>query len=205
MDVGMKQEILAPGVQDGEESDLGSKMFGIGGHLGQCLGNSAEQQVIEFNGVLPDERVEFMGQREYDVKVAGRQQFLLSRSDPSLTRLSLTLGTMTVTAGVERDAVFIVAPIPTCRLHTLVDVTAQSGGAATRNGEHDLQLLKSEPVSMVVDEVVTMRAKNVGHLDGGPGHSFFFLPDRLMVSSVETGIASTGFVTECRCRSDRCK
>jgi len=26
-----------------------------------------------------------------------------------------------------------------------------------------------------------------------------------MVSSVETGIASTGLVTECRCRSERCK
>jgi len=81
----MKQEILAPGVEDGEESDLGSKMFGIGGHLGKRLGNSAEQQVVEFNGILPDECVEFMGQREYDVKVAGRQQFLLSSIDPSLT------------------------------------------------------------------------------------------------------------------------
>ena len=205
MDVRMKQEILAPGVQDREESDLGPKMFGIGGHLGKRLGYSAEQQVVEFDGVLPDKCVEFMGQSEYDVKVDRRQQFLLSSSDPSLTRLSLTLGTMTVTAGVERDAFFIAAAIPTRVLHTLIDVTAQSGGAATRDGTHDLQLLKSEPVSMVVDEVVTMRAKNVGHLHGGPGHSFFFLPDRLMVSSVETGIASTGFVTECKCRSDRCK
>ena len=138
-----------------------------------------------------------MGQREYDVKVTARQQFLLSSSDPSLTRLSLTLGAMTVAARVERDA-FITAGIRTRRLHTLIDVTAQSGGAATRNGTHDLQLLESEPVSMVVDEVVTMRAKNVGHLHGGPGHCFFFLPDRLMVSSEETEIASTGFVTECK-------
>jgi hypothetical protein len=105
---------------------------------------------------------------------------------------------MTVTAGVERDAFFITAGIQTRVLHTLIDVTAQSGGATTRNGTHDLQLLKSKPVSMVVDEVVTMRTKNVGHLHGGPDHSFFFLPDRLMVSSVETGIVSIGLVTECR-------
>ena len=97
MDVGMKQEILAPGVQDGEESDLGSKMLGIGGHLGKRLGNGAEQQVVEFDRILPDECVEFMGQCEYGVKVAGRQQFLLPSSDPSLTGLSLTLGTMTIT------------------------------------------------------------------------------------------------------------
>src|SRR5882762_3455288 len=53
MDMRMKQEILAPGMQDREESDLGSKMFGIGGHLHKRLRHGAEQQVVEFDGVLP--------------------------------------------------------------------------------------------------------------------------------------------------------
>ena len=72
MDMRMKQEILAPGMQDREESDLGSKMFGIGGHLHKRLRHGAEQQVVEFNGVLPDHCVEQVGQRKDDVKVAGR-------------------------------------------------------------------------------------------------------------------------------------
>src|SRR5437773_12573473 len=70
MDVRMKQEILAPGMQDREESDLGAKMFGIGGHLHKRLRNGAEQQVVEFDGILTDQRVEQVGQRKYDVKVA---------------------------------------------------------------------------------------------------------------------------------------
>src|SRR5438552_8910309 len=98
MDVRMKQEILAPGMQDREESDLGAKMFGIGGHLHKRLRNGAEQQVVEFDGILTDQRVEQVGQRKYDVKVASRQQFVLPSSDPSLTGLSLALGTMAVTA-----------------------------------------------------------------------------------------------------------
>ena len=72
MDVRMKQDILTPRVQEREESDLGSKMFGIGGDFHQRLRNGAEQQVVEFDGILPDQRVKLMGQREHDVKVAGR-------------------------------------------------------------------------------------------------------------------------------------
>ena len=58
---------------------------------------------------------------------------------------------------------------------------------------------------MSLDESVAQRAEDVGHLHGGPNHSFFFRPDRLIVSSVETGIVSTGLVTECRCWADRCR
>src|SRR5436190_14834964 len=97
MDVRMKQEILAPGMQDREESVLGAKMFGLGGHLHKRLRNGAEQQVVVFDGILTDQRVEQVGQRKYDVKVASRQQFVLPSSDPSLTGLSLALGTMAVT------------------------------------------------------------------------------------------------------------
>src|SRR5215467_13297348 len=84
MDVRVKQQILAPGVQDREESDLRSQMFGIGSDLDQRLRNGAEQQVVEFDGILPNQRVEQMRQREHDVKVASRQQFFLPSLNPSL-------------------------------------------------------------------------------------------------------------------------
>ena len=58
---------------------------------------------------------------------------------------------------------------------------------------------------MSLDELPAQRAEDVGHLHGGPVHSFFFRPDRLIVSGVETGIASTGLVTERRCWVDRCR
>src|SRR4051812_22833289 len=98
MDVRVKQEILAPRVQDRKESDLRSKMCGVGGDFHQGFRHRAEQEVVELDGILPDQRVEQMGQREHHMKVTGRQEFLLPSLDPSLTRLGLALGTMAVTA-----------------------------------------------------------------------------------------------------------
>ncbi len=41
----VSQQVRAPGVQDGEEPDLGAQAFGIGGHFEQGLGTGIEQQV----------------------------------------------------------------------------------------------------------------------------------------------------------------
>jgi len=84
-------------------------------------------------------------------------------------------------------------------------MATESSRAAAQEGAHDLELPETELAAVTIEERIALRAEDVGHLHGGPVHSFFFRPDRLMVSSVETGIVSTGFVTECRCRSDRCK
>src|SRR5881397_2829214 len=78
-------------------------------------------------------------------------------------------------------------------------MTTESSSPAARDGTHDFELLDTKPALMSLDESTTQRAEDVGHLHGGPAHSFFFRPDRLIVSMVETVIASTGLVTECRC------
>src|SRR5438034_1169360 len=83
-------------------------------------------------------------------------------------------------------------------------MTTESSSPAARDGTHDFELLDTKPALMSLDESTTQRAEDVGHLHGGPVHSFFFRPDRLIVSMVETVIASTGLVTECRCWVDRC-
>jgi hypothetical protein len=46
----MAEQVRTPGVQDGEESDLGSHPVGIGGNLEQGLGTGLEQQVEEWSG-----------------------------------------------------------------------------------------------------------------------------------------------------------
>jgi hypothetical protein len=75
-------------------------------------------------------------------------------------------------------------------------MTTEKRGPATHDGVHDLELLETEPALMSLDESVAQRAEDVGHLHGGPVHSFFFRPDRLIVSMVETRIDSNGLVTE---------
>src|SRR5262249_43070145 len=85
MDVGMKEQVLTPGVKNGEETNLRSKMFRITRHLAECFGHRAEKQVVECRLILEDEGVQFMRQREDDVEVTGLKQFLLPCVHPSLT------------------------------------------------------------------------------------------------------------------------
>ena len=78
-------------------------------------------------------------------------------------------------------------------------MTAQSRCPATHDRVHHFQLLETDSVSMTVDEVVALRAKDISHLHGGPRHGFcFLLLDRFTVSRTEVGIVSTGFITACK-------
>ena len=78
-------------------------------------------------------------------------------------------------------------------------MTAESGRPAMSDGAHHLQLLDTESVSMPVDEVIALRPKDVGHLDGGPVHRFCFLfRDRFTVSNPETDMLSAGLATACK-------
>jgi hypothetical protein len=70
-------------------------------------------------------RVQFMGQREDDVEVTRRKQFLLAGVDPALTRLGLTLVAMTITAAVVRDGWI------SATSGTNIHMTAERCGAAT--------------------------------------------------------------------------
>jgi hypothetical protein len=75
-------------------------------------------------------------------------------------------------------------------------MTTKSCRSAMHDGTHYLQLL--ERIAMTVDEVLALRAKDVGHLHGGPAHSAF-LGRRLGLSpSPEIASASMGLLTDCR-------
>jgi len=89
----VSQQVGTPGVQDGEESDLGSEAPGIGRHFEQGLGTGLEQQVEEWPGRSEGQRVQFVGQGEDDVEVAGVDEVALLRLEPSPAFLRLALGT----------------------------------------------------------------------------------------------------------------
>ena len=77
-------------------------------------------------------------------------------------------------------------------------MTAESSGSAAQDGAHDLELLETKLASVAIEERVALRAEDVGHLHGGPGHGFCFLLDRFTVSSVEIERVSTGLITACK-------
>ena len=100
MNMGMKQQVLCPGVKDAEKTDVRSKILGIACNLAECFSHGAKQEVVEFRLVLQDKRVEFMRQREDHMEVSGWKQFQLPGLDPSATCLRLTLVAMTIATAV---------------------------------------------------------------------------------------------------------
>ena len=106
-----------------------------------------------------------MRQAEHDMEVRGREKFPFSGGDPTLACLSLALVAMTIAAAIEGDD--REAP----QLRAFVAMTAERCRAATHDRAHHLHLLKADSVSMTVDEVVALRAKDVGHLHRWAGSS----------------------------------
>ncbi len=94
----MVLQLLIPGVEDAEETDLGAEVPGIRGDLDQCLGAGAEEQSVDHFFVLQCQRRQLMGKREDDMRVGHRQQFGASRGQPAVARLALALRAVPVTA-----------------------------------------------------------------------------------------------------------
>src|SRR5262249_26030503 len=128
------------------------------------------------------------------MEVAGGEEFTFSGGDPALACLSLTLWAMPVPAGVKGDAPVLTAS------QARVDMTAKSSRAAAHDGWHDLELLETHSVVMTIDEVFALRAKDIGHLHGGPAHSPFLGRRVGLAPSPEMGRASMGLFTPCMCR-----
>ncbi len=197
MDVGMELQVLTPGMQDAEETDPYAESLGIGGNFHQRIGHAAKQQGIECGRVLEEEWVELVGDGEHDVEVGCGQEFGFPGLEPTSSGLGLTLWTMAVATGVERDSGFA----PT--LGTPVDVTAHRSGTTVHDRAQDFVFLNTEAV--MSEETANPNAKDVGHLHGGSVHSPFGFLKRGDGPRSGTDRESTGFTTPCMCAWDRCR
>ena len=137
VDVRMKQKVLSPRVQNAEETNLGTKMLGITGDFHERLGDSAEQQVVEFDFVLADECVQLMREAEHHMEVRGREKFPFSGRDPTLACLRLALGAVAISAAIEGVNAKIA-------LDAFVAVSAHRCGAAIHDRAHHLDNLLPE-------------------------------------------------------------
>ena len=61
VDVGMKLELLIPGVQHAEEADLGTEMSGIAGYFEKRFCTGTEQQIVDDLLVLQGQRRQLCG------------------------------------------------------------------------------------------------------------------------------------------------
>ena len=98
--MGMKEQILPPGMQYGEKADLGPQTFGIGSDGGQGLGRGSEQNAVDEIFVLVSNGGDLFGEREDDMKIVGRENLRFPFFDPFGTRQRLALGAMAVAAAI---------------------------------------------------------------------------------------------------------
>jgi hypothetical protein len=73
MDMWMMLQLLIPGMQDTEESDLRSQMLGISRDFEQCISAGAHEQAVNGCFVLEGEWSERTGDREHYVRIGSGQ------------------------------------------------------------------------------------------------------------------------------------
>ncbi len=95
----MQSQVLSPGVQNAEEADLGSEVFGVGRNFEHGLSAGAEEQIVEQPWIAPTERVQLVGQGKDDVEVGDAEQILFAACEPAPARMRLALGTVAIATG----------------------------------------------------------------------------------------------------------
>ena len=91
MDVGVVLEVLAPGVEDGQEADLGPEVLGVGGDLAgsrRRLGTAGRR----LPGVWQGDRIENRREGEDDVEVVHMEQLGCPSLHPAAAAVAWHLG-----------------------------------------------------------------------------------------------------------------
>ena len=154
-------QVLAPGMQHGEESDCGAQMAWVARNRGQGSGHHAEQEAVNHRFVLQSEGGDLFRHSEDYVEVRHRQQFGLALLEPLLPLGVLTFGTVPVAARVIRN------PRKTT-LAAFLNVAAQHGRTAGFDSAHHAQRLAGQGLLRAIRRAVL--PKNVSQLQGWPGH-----------------------------------
>jgi hypothetical protein len=71
MEMGMVDQRLPPGVEDGEEADLGAQMLRVGGNRAQGLGGRPEEDPVDHRLILHGDLGDRLGHGEDDVEILG--------------------------------------------------------------------------------------------------------------------------------------
>ena len=191
------QELLSPRVEHAQKPDGCAEAFGVARHLEQRRGARAEEQVVHHLLVVQSEPRQRVRERKHDMAIADGQEFVLPGHEPLLARTRQTLRAMPVSARVEGDGAMPASD-------TAIEMTAQRGRTAARDGAEHAQVLRGQPGPVFLDEARRVLSNDVGHLEGWPRHcGGASLRERFAVSGLDTVRVSNGLGTAVKCRCDR--
>ena len=165
MQMGMMGELLAPGVEDGEEAELGTQVFGIGGNRMQSGGHGLEEQVVDYRFILQGQPGDRFRQGEDEVEVDDRQQLLLAGSNPAGFGQGLALGAMAVAAGVVGGAL-----VTTAGIVTPLEMAAQSRSATQDQSVQHGSLGQRQGGTIGIEKSAAATAHYFSDLQNGFGH-----------------------------------
>src|SRR6266571_7886488 len=154
-------------MQDAEEPNLSTEMFGIPGDLEQSLCAGAKQKAVDFTLVLQRQRSQLMRQCEDDMNVRYGQKIPAARIEPAVTGVGLALRTMPVSTRVIGDG--LIAATGTC-----INMSAECRCSAVQDGGKHLDVKPSQPLTTALEECGARRADNVSHLHGWLRHLLGF-------------------------------
>ena len=159
----MKEEILSPTVEHGEEADLGAEMFGIGSDGRQGLGRGSEQNAVDEIFVLVSNSGDRFGEGEDEMKIRGRENFRFPFFDPFGTRQGLALGAMSVAAAIVSVTLVRTAV-------AVLEMTTKGRRPAHLDRGHDASLCLGERRTMLLAIGFTIAAEDVRHFQLGAIH-----------------------------------
>ena len=139
-----------------------------------------------------------MREREDDVHIPHVEQFALARVEPALPRLRLAPRAVPIATRVIGDGLMPAGVTP-------IEMPTERGGATARDRPEHGSLLHAKP-RMLLDESVTLRMEDIGHLHGRPAHDcggFLRSRERGITAGEVTCNCSSGMGAACRCRRDR--
>src|SRR5437667_3450406 len=141
-------------MQDAEEPNLSTEMFGIPGDLEQSLGAGAKQKAVDFTLVLQRQRSQWMRQCEDYMDIVGGQKVPAARIEPAVTGVGLALRTMPVSTRVIGDSLIVATG-------TCIHMSAEYCCSAVQDGVKHLDVNPSQPLTTAIEQCVARRAANI--------------------------------------------
>jgi hypothetical protein len=164
MQMRMMHQRLPPGVEAGEEPDLRAEMMRIARDGAQGLSGCAKQNAVDLHLVLSGDDRDVIGHGEDDVEILAVEDLGLPAFDPCAACQGLTLGTVSIRAGVIGDAL-----VPT-RV-ALFDMATERGGAARLDRGHHAPLRGRERGGRLASIGLAVAAEDVRHFERAATHA----------------------------------
>ena len=153
-------QVLAPGVEHGEETDLGAEMPRVCGDGTERLGGAPEQDGVDRLLVLEGDLGERRRQREHDVEIRNRQELCLPGRQPLGTRLPLALRAMAVATGV-------VGAADETTIGAGLDMAAERRRPAQLDGAHHPPFDTTQVTIMGATIRIAVATEDIRHFEPG--------------------------------------